>query len=703
MIPNLFTGQPSWLIILCLLLAGVYAIALYFREKKNEFPLYLKIVLGIARFFAVFLISFMLLSPFFRSISKEKEKPVIIFAIDNSQSLLLNSDSVNYKSIFPAAADRMVDQLSTIADVRRYVFGNKLVQLEQGHGFEAAVNFKDPVTDISGAIDELGNLYTNLNVGALILATDGIYNTGSNPVYAVKNWPHPLYTLALGDTSSRKDLVLARINFNRMVFLNNRFPLEVFVKADMAAGTQSRVRIYQGENLLQSQDFSVDKNDFNRSFQFILEAKKRGLQKYRIVLDPVEGELSQTNNRKEIFVEVLDAKSKVLLISGAPHPDISALNQAITSNLNYEVDETLLADFTGNLEEYSMVILHQLPSRTEPADNLLRTIREKHAPALFILGTQTDFVRFNQWNESLKITTSPKPVFDEAVPFISQGFTAFSLTENSLSWLSDLPPLICPLGDYQVSNASRILLKQRIGSIETSRPMILFNETLDGRSGVITGEGIWKWRLFNYARTKDHLAFNELINKIIQYLSLKEQKKNFRIYHQTNFRETETVAFDAEVYNESYELTVEPEVDMVITDENGRQFPFVFNKAGNSYHLDAGAFTPGNYSYQAQAKSGATNYTASGQFSVSAIDLEALNTVADHHLLFQLAEGSGGKMFFPGQYNDLIEDIKSRDDIRPVTFTRKKYEDLLNKGWLLAVILGLLTLEWFLRKRAGGY
>lgn len=681
----------------------MYAIALYFREKKNEFPLYLKIVLGIARFFAVFLISFMLLSPFFRSISKEKEKPVIIFAIDNSQSLLLNSDSVNYKSIFPAAADRMVDQLSTIADVRRYVFGNKLVQLEQGHGFEAAVNFKDPVTDISGAIDELGNLYTNLNVGALILATDGIYNTGSNPVYAVKNWPHPLYTLALGDTSSRKDLVLARINFNRMVFLNNRFPLEVFVKADMAAGTQSRVRIYQGENLLQSQDFSVDKNDFNRSFQFILEAKKSGLQKYRIVLDPVEGELSQANNRKEIFVEVLDAKSKVLLISGAPHPDISALNQAITSNLNYEVDETLLADFTGNLEEYSMVILHQLPSRTEPADNLLRTIREKHAPALFILGTQTDFVRFNQWNESLKITTSPKPVFDEAVPFISQGFTAFSLTENSLSWLSDLPPLICPLGDYQVSNASRILLKQRIGSIETSRPMILFNETLDGRSGVITGEGIWKWRLFNYARTKDHLAFNELINKIIQYLSLKEQKKNFRIYHQTNFRETETVAFDAEVYNESYELTVEPEVDMVITDENGRQFPFVFNKAGNSYHLDAGAFTPGNYSYQAQAKSVATNYTASGQFSVSAIDLEALNTVADHHLLFQLAEGSGGKMFFPGQYNDLIEDIKSRDDIRPVTFTRKKYEDLLNKGWLLAVILGLLTLEWFLRKRAGGY
>jgi hypothetical protein len=38
-----------------------------------------------------------------------------------------------------------------------------------------------------------------------------------------------------------------------------------------------------------------------------------------------------------------------------------------------------------------------------------------------------------------------------------------------------------------------------------------------------------------------------------------------------------------------------------------------------------------------------------------------------------------------------------------VTYTRKKYEDLLNKGWLLALITGLLTLEWFLRKRAGSY
>ena len=118
-----------------------------------------------------------------------------------------------------------------------------------------------------------------------------------------------------------------------------------------------------------------------------------------------------------------------------------------------------------------------------------------------------------------------------------------------------------------------------------------------------------------------------MINKIIQYLSLKDQKKNFRIYNKSDFRENEPVIFDAELYNESYELINEPEADITIRNEDAKEFPYVFNKSGNAYHLDAGTFPPGNYSYQAQATLGSNIYNANGQFSVSAIDLEALNTV----------------------------------------------------------------------------
>jgi VCBS repeat-containing protein len=190
---------------------------------------------------------------------------------------------------------------------------------------------------------------------------------------------------------------------------------------------------------------------------------------------------------------------------------------------------------------------------------------------------------------------------------------------------------------------------------------------------------------------------------MVQYLSLKEQKKKFRIYHQTSFLENQPVEFDAELYNDNYELINSPDIGITILNEEGRQFQFVFNKAGNAYHLNCGSFPPGDYSYTAKVTDNSLYQPESGQFSVSALDIESLNTIADHNVLYQLAGENQGAMYSRDQLDDLKEEILNREDIRPVTYTRKSYEDLINKWWVAALVIGFLTLEWFLRKRAGGY
>jgi hypothetical protein len=304
------------------------------------------------------------------------------------------------------------------------------------------------------------------------------------------------------------------------------------------------------------------------------------------LVEELDGELSLTNNRKEVFVEVLDARNRVLILASAPHPDISALRQAILSNRNYEADYFLLRDFTGQIENYNLVILHQIPSLTEPATALLADVDAKDIPALFIVGLRTDFARLNQSQDAVRIMVA-RNLFDESVPVFNKSFTSFSLDPSTVSWLSDLPPLTVPLGEYQSSNASKTLLYQRLGNLETSRPMITFYDSPQGRKGLITGEGIWKWRLFDYSRNQDHSRFNELINKMVQYLSLREQKKNFRVYHASSFRENEDVIFDAEIYDEALELTTVPEIRLRIMNEEGNQFPYAFSKSGNSYRLNA--------------------------------------------------------------------------------------------------------------------
>jgi len=49
------------------------------------------------------------------------------------------------------------------------------------------------------------------------------------------------------------------------------------------------------------------------------------------------------------------------------------------------------------------------------------------------------------------------------------------------------------------------------------------------------------------------------------------------------------------------------------------------------------------------------------------------------------------------------EILTNREDITPITYTERKYRDLVNLPWMFAGILVLITLEWFIRKRGGSY
>ena len=85
------------------------------------------------------------------------------------------------------------------------------------------------------------------------------------------------------------------------------------------------------------------------------------------------------------------------------------------------------------------------------------------------------------------------------------------------------------------------------------------------------------------------------------------------------------------------------------------------------------------------------------------MQLEAFSTVADHRLLFQMSEKSGGKMFYPSQMEALGDSISNNNQMKPVMFATYKTESLINLWWLLAAFAAILSLEWFIRKYEGGY
>jgi len=692
---NIVTEYPGWLILLCILLGVVYSAILYFRNRSEEFPKLVKRILLVFKAIAIFAIAFLLLNPLLKNVFNSSERPIIIVAQDGSQSLLIGKDSVFYKKDYPQQINDLVDELNGDYDIQTYTFNE---DVSDGTDF----SFSGKQTDISALFDELFTSYSNRNVGALLLASDGLYNKGLNPVYASEDFKFPVYTLALGDTGVRKDLFLRKVNFNRIAYMGNSFPIEIIVGANLCKGLKSTLTVSTKGNVVFSKNLTIPENKYSETIRVELEAKEAGLQKYHIRIAPLEDEISAVNNRQDIFIDVLDSKQKILLLALTPHPDIAAIREAIESNYNYEVNYSLINDFGGQVEEYNMIILHQLPGGNQAAGNIISEATDNKIPLLYILGTQSNLTRFNQQNAGIQIVAD-KYSSNEALPVFNEDFALFTVGTETQSAFESFPPLVAPFGEYKVLNSANPLFYQQIGSLETSYPLVVFNQTLINKTGIIAGEGIWRWRLGSYLKNGNHHAFNELFTKMIQFLSVKVDKSFFQVKGKTNFLENQPVEFDAEVYNQSYELINEQGVEVTVTNSEGMTFPFVFSKTANAYHLNAGVLPVDNYTFDARVRVGDILYRDNGEFTVSALNIEMVNTIADHNLLYQLAVKHDGQMLSLSQLGDFPQLLKDREDIKTITYSEKRYLEFVNVFWVFLIIIAILTTEWFIRKFNGSY
>ncbi len=685
----------AWLILVCIATGLIYAGGLYYRERKSEIPKKIKWILAAIRFTAVTILAVLLLSLSVKLISRQLEKPIVIFAQDNSQSIIINKDSVYYKTKYPAEIEKFLKELAQDYDLKVYSFGDRMSEND-------SFGFTDKITDISSFFDEIDVRHSNRNVGAVILASDGIYNRGTSPLYSSEKLKFPVYTVALGDTIIQKDIIITKVNYNKVCYLGNDFPVEVIISANKCANQKVTVSLEKGNESLFSKTIDIPNDKYSETVSFQLEAKLTGVQHYRVKLSSVDSEISYRNNVQDIFIEVLSGKQKILLLSSAPHPDISAIKQAIESNRNYEVDYFLKSDFKKPLNQYNLVILHQLPGKNEPATELIEDIRTSKLPVLYIIGIQSDINYFNRQKTGVNIVRSGEK-FEDALPAVNTDFALFTINDELKKAINSFPPLSVAYGDYKISNSTDILFYQKIGSVFTQKPLIAFNNSLDEKSGIVLGEGMWRWKLNNYLQKGNTLIFNELINKIIQYLSVKVDKDFFRVKHKNSFYENETVEFDAELYNESYELVNSPEVKLTITNSEKKSYQFVFSKSSKAYHLDAGNFPVGEYSFLAQVKLGNKMMQKTGLFSVYPLNLESVNLVADHQLLNLIARSHDSKMFYPANLDKLISELKNRQDIKTISHSEKRYNDLVNLWVIMLLLIVLLSTEWFLRKFFGTY
>ncbi len=692
----IITVYPIWFLIFCIAAGVAYSGILYYRNKNQDYTKKLLWIMSALRFVCITLISFLLLSPLWKTNDKTTENPIIILAQDNSTSLILNKDSAYYRTQYQKDIQKFADKISEKYEVIPYLFGS------QTTAGEKIPDFTDKTTDISAFLDDIRIRYANRNVGAVVLASDGIYNAGINPIYAYEKINHPLYTLALGDTTIRKDLLINEIECNHIAYLGNDFMMAVSLQAFKSQGQKAVLTVEKEGKQLFYKEIAIDNERFVYSENILLNADKSGLQRYKVSLKPLENESTIANNTQYVFVDVLDGRQKVLLLSSAPHPDMSALKNSIENNPNYEVETYFTYDFNKAVQGYNLVIAYQLPDISKNGLAVINSAFEKGIPVLFAMGQKNDINAFNALGVGLNIIRK-KDNLNEVTPAIEKEFSLFTFSDPMEKVTGNFPPLLAPFGDYKIQGSTQVFITQRIGNLKTDYPLIAFNTHNNLRVGMITGEGLWKWRLHNYLQNGTHSEFDELINKIVQYLVLKADRSFFRIQVDKLFNETQAITFQAELYNDSYELINTPDIQLTVTSSDGKKYNYTFGRTTSAYTLDIGRFPVGEYTYEANVKHDSKTLTQKGKITISALNIEEINLIADHGLLHTLAQKNSGTMFYPNQLDQLAQTLLDREDIKPVSYYHIKNSEWIKMPWALLLLISLLTIEWVMRKYNGGY
>jgi len=692
---RIYTDIPEIIAILTSLIVALLIVFVlyYLADKPNSLlTKQQKIVASLFRFLAVFIIVFLFFDPHIKINTEKIIKPVIIFAQDNSKSIIANRDTF-FRNVYNKSLNELFVKLKKQKDVNiKFVtFGN--IPKEND-----SLTFDDKITNFSKLFSYVNNAYKNDNVKLMVIASDGIINNGINPLFSDFPSKFKVHTLLIGDTTHYPDIKIDDIEYNNIVLSESSTPLIVTIRAINSKDSIVTLFVKEEDKTLFSQKIKINSNNFLKKINYNISPSSKGIHTYTVIINGLKNEKNKSNNKKTIKIDVINATQNILILADAPHPDIGAISYALSQNLNFKVTKKFAWNKIDSLNKYNLIILHNLPSKKISATEVFNEAYKRKIPILFILGTKIDLKRFNKIQNVLTIKTNIE-TFEEVTPAFNNKFQTFTI-KDCPQICDKLPPLKLFFGEYNLNPSFDIIFYQKIKNIESEKPLIALGSIQNMKVGIIMGENIWRWKTYNYLYEKNFDFFVSLINNITKFLALKVKKDNLNISVNKLIKQYEPIIFNAQFFNNVYENINSPDLTLEITSKDDSiKRGYIFTRTENGYKLKIESLPPGDYLYKATLNYNGKKIEKKGYFSIEAVNLESLNTIANPIFLKKLASKYGGTMFYSTDslLNNIIEDNTITSTIKVIEKTKPIISFLL----VLFLIVLFLTAEWLAKKLWG--
>ncbi len=673
-----FDISAGWVILIIFLSAGLSV--LLYTKKNVPWHQNINILLGFFRFSVLLMLGILILNPVLKLSVNEKDDPLFIIVYDNSESVPMRMDS-SFQSELVTLVNDIENEMSDY-QVTTYNLAGRVDSL----GFEG------DKSNLSSIFNDFEIIYDGRNVGGVLFFSDGIFNEGLSPAYL--NYRYPVFTVGLGDTIPPRDISIRDVRHNRVAYQGNKFPIQLKIEQRGFDGQVINVSVRESGTTLASKNVKLENQLTDLNFE--LEAKEAGLMHLTINVPQLETESTFENNKADVFIEVIEGKEKVLVISPVPHPDIKAIRQTLHETGNYETD-LYIPDITDRpVERNYDAIIEYTPYKKPIRHNF------QSSGKWIILDSRSDIDLMNKSLPYLEIKTRSRQR-DLVRPTVNSSFRKFELNEDHTERFSQFPPTEVYFGDYILNDPAEILLYQKVGSVETSRPLMFFFDNGTQKEAVTIGTGIWQWKLQEAATHGKAELFNEVVLKTIQFLSIRTDKDRFTATPRQNvFQEGDRIFIDTQVYNEIFERSYGNNISLSITNEAGeiRNYELVDSPLNSAFNI--GTLKQGIYQYRATVTNENEQLTDQGEFLVEALQVEALDLKANHNLLREVAQRSNGGFYHYSEAGTLMSMLESLE-FKSIIRTRESYFPLISSLWIIALICAFLFTEWFLRKYLGMY
>lgn len=363
-----------------------------------------------------------------------------------------------------------------------------------------------------------------------------------------------IHTVAIGGAAAPPDLALVQPRASLTAFAGQ--PVRIpFVLRSEALPPLRPVVVLRDESGAEIANVTVELAANSTAAAAFDVAAPAASARWMIETPPVPDEVRRSNNTAAVHIRVLESKTRVFLAEGAPYWDSKFLAQLLRQqthmdvrsihrltderyfridtgdNRNEETDHPVFPDTLEELARYDLVVFGKNvdPFLTDERAGLLRAyVRDHGGAVLFARG---------------KPTTSAAPALEALEPVVwsaaradsfrfapnrdgeASGLFGQALPAPDASLWASLPPLKDGRQVSMVKPFTRVLadgVPETGGNLVSTGsgrfPVLMVRRYGQGVTGLVNGDGLWKWDFFPEARELGN-SYEDFWIQLIQWMA----------------------------------------------------------------------------------------------------------------------------------------------------------------------------------------